>query len=77
MPTSSSAQDTPQPEDSKRATVLVRLPRPLYRDMRRAMADLDIDTNQGFAEAAIAEKVARGTHRRGDEDRRQGDRRAA
>jgi hypothetical protein len=78
---SNSAQDTAevsQPtREGKRVQVLVRLTSEGFRDMRRAMADSGVRTNQEFAVAAIAEKVARVANRRGDEDRRKNDRRAA
>jgi hypothetical protein len=79
---SNSAQDTADVTGSardgeKRIPVLVRLTEGAHRDMRRAMAEAGVRTNQEFAVAAIAEKVARVANRRGDEDRRKNDRRAA
>lgn len=79
---SEAAQDTEEVSQSargtgKRVSVIVRLEPEAFRDMRRAMADSGVRTNQEFAVAAIAEKVARVANRRGDEDRRKSDRRAA
>ena len=77
---SSEVQDIPpvtEPASGDRIAVLVRLLPEKHRKMRLAMAEAGIRTNQEFAEAAIDEKVARVSNRRGNEDRRRGDRRAA
>ena len=76
---SSEAQDIPPDTGDARGriAVLVRLDPDAHRDMRRAMAETGIRTNQEFAVAAIAEKVARVSNRRTSDDRRKSDRRAA
>ena len=54
-----STRDTTPASDGGRVQVLIRLTADEHRDMRRAMAELGVRTNQAFAATAITEKVAR------------------
>ena len=60
-----------------RLQVLVRLTEDEFREMRRAMVELGVRSNQAFGVLAIREKVERTLSKQGSGDRRRGDRRAA
>lgn len=53
------APDTDTASEGKPIAVLIRLTPSVHRDMRRAMAESGVRTNQEFGADAIAEKVAR------------------
>lgn len=77
----SSAQNPPNvqanTESGKTFPVMVRLDEKPFMDMRKAMAEAGILTNQEFGAQAIAEKVAKVFGQQRGDDRRKGDRRAA